>query len=188
MNSNKKRLYLGVVLLGGLALAVDRFVLTDAAGLPASAQADSSVPVPSTASGAPEGEVAALSIPQLHFPRLMPEVDLGREMRDVFTPPAHYLTPKKDTQSGPDNTQSGLSLNGTPQKSKAQAFADNHVLTAVMIQPRLRLAIVDDVWVSIGQTVDDCVLRRVESGSAVFECSDGEAVLQVLEPARLLGD
>lgn len=188
MNSNKKRLYLVVVLLGGLALAVDQFVLTDAAGLPASAQADSSVPARSTALGALEGEAAALSIPQLHFPRLVPEVDPGREIRDVFAPPNRYLTPKKDAQLGPDNSQGAPSLEGKPGESKAQTFAGNHVLTAVMIQPRLRLAIVDDVWVSIGQTVDDCVLKHVENGNAVFECSDGEAVLQVLEQARLLGD
>ena len=192
MNSKKKRLYLGIVLLGGLALLLDRFVLPAESGRPASARAASTSSARGTAGDAPKGELAALSIPQLHFPRLLPEADLSREPRDVFAPPERYLAPEEEDRSATDNpggaSAAGLGIDGRQLQSKAENFAVTHTLTAVMIQPRLKLAIVDGVWVNIGQEVDECVLTQVEHGSATFECRDGEAVLQVLEPARLLGD
>jgi hypothetical protein len=48
-----------------------------------------------------------------------------------------------------------------------------------MVNQRLRIAVVDDIWVHFGDSIDGCTLMGIEGQSAHFKCHDGEAVLTV---------
>ena len=53
------------------------------------------------------------------------------------------------------------------------------ILDGVLIQQRLRMAVLEGRPVRIGDTVDGCVLKKIAGYRAEFECHDGPAVLKV---------
>ncbi len=182
MSRPKKPLYFAVMIVGGVALFVDRCVLSDDAATlrktPASARADSPAPL------APPDEnlETTLSIPELPFPRGLKPFDPATDMRDLFAP-LPQDTDGDLNSSAPDKDRP-LSAGG-PGPLNSETFVAQHHLDGVMNDQRLKIAIVDGRWVRPGEKIDGCTLTKLEGTRVSFECSDGEAVLQ-LSTRRLL--
>jgi len=170
MAAPKKKLYLGIVGLCGLALIIDRLVPTSPITGPEAilaAQSDLSTAVDTA---------PPVSIPRLPFPRTIEAWDRTQPIRDLFAPPraADALSteaPGGDAQS--ENAHSGPSGDGI----SGSAFASTHTLNAVMVVGRLRVAVLGDDWVREGQAFDGCTLDRISGNQAVFSCYDGPVTL-----------
>src|SRR3990172_4840638 len=136
MSRGKKRAYVAVMLLGGAALVVDRFILTSSVTAPARvAASDTRLPARAPAA-APATPDAALSIPELPFPRGLPAWDPHGPIRDLFAPFPNQ-----------ESTDKARSPRGAEDKGTCAVFATQHHLDAVLLQERLRIAIVDGAWV-----------------------------------------
>ena len=160
----KKKIYIAVMLLGGVALVVDRCVLTTSVTMPATVAA--TAPPPPAASAPSAETLATLELP---FPRAIPAWDPQSPIRDLFAPFSdENATDKRHTRSrrGADAGQ------GT-----CAAFVTQHRIEAVLVQESLKIAIVDGAWVRIGESVDGCILTEIVGNKVRFRCRDGDIVL-----------
>ncbi len=184
MLHRKKRVYFAVMIFGGLALFVDRFVLSDNAAVPDAANASlAGLVVRSTDLPVPVAENAP-AIPEVPFPRGVERFTFGSEIRDVFAPPLAASSEKaRPYGAGKDGL---LSEDGARARGLDRvAFEAQHELGGVLTHERLRIAIVDGRWLRIGDKLDGCTLTRISGEAACFECHNGEAVLK---PSRGRGN
>ena len=184
MSFQKKRTYLALMAAGGVALVVDRLVLTDGATGPSAA-----VALASDASTAPVETASAQgatlsSIPELPFPRSLGTLDVNAAIRDLFAPP------ELDADAGANGSQPGNDRPGGDGDGHTTGamFVSRHRLSAVLIQQRLRIVVIDETCVRIGETLEGCTLLSMSGNEALFECMDGQAVLKVIEPESALRD
>ena len=184
MSLQKRRTYLALMAAGGVALVVDRLVLTDGVTGPSVAVAltpDASTAPVETASA--QGAIPS-SIPELPFPRSLGTLDVDAAIRDLFAPP------ELDADAGASGSQPGKNQPGGDGDgyTTGAMFVSRHRLSAVLIQQGLRIAVINTRWVRIGDTLEDCTLLSISGNEALFECPDGEAVLKVIEPGSVLRD
>ena len=169
MLKTKKQAYAAVMVLGGAALVVDRCILTPSATMPASVAASdrprrAEIRPPTVAPAPPN---APLSIPELPFPRGLPPWDPHAPIRDLFVPHSE--------ENATDKARSTKAADAG--KGTCAAFAKEHHLDAVLLQERLKIAILDGVWVRIEESVDGCVLGEIVGNKVRFLCRDGDVVL-----------
>lgn len=182
--TRRKRVYVGVIILAVAALAVDKFFLSEgqAAGLSphgstAPAEARGSV---DRRPMSPEA-VPTVRIPEVPFPRGLEPLDpsAGVFIRDFFAPPESALN-----RDPPDSQtdKSGRNANQPDRHGRLgrSTFVSRHRLSGVLLDQRLKIAIVDGTWLRIGQSLNGCTLASVSGNEARFECYDGEAVLEII--------
>ena len=121
MGRRNRKLYVVVIILGGLALVVDRIILpsgpTGPTG-PEVAIASSEPEMPDSLSQADPHPIENSLIPEVPFPRgITPVSDTG-ELRDLFAPPQELL---------PADNQ--------PDRPKAHPPRINHQVTDVTTSP-----------------------------------------------------
>jgi hypothetical protein len=190
MNSNKKKAYVAVMLVAGLALVADRFLLGDTE-VPNLAQAG--LTLPKHAAAQPEASAmtagnAALSIPELAFPKNLPALEPQRRLRDVFAPPARYVVVPDVIEPGDAGKNAADGLPGTPQGLPAEAFRARYQLTAVFRDAGVQLVIVGGHWLRIGQELEGCELVEIGENHARFSCGDEDAVLPLFNEDDLTGN
>ena len=170
----KTKIYIAVMLLGGVALVVDRCVLTPSVTTPAPAAASvltttPGAPGPMTAVPGVRGSTETLATLELPFPRAVPAWNPHSSIRDIFAPFSDEdETDKRRTRSSRD-AEGG---HGT-----CADFVTQHHLQAVLVQESLKIAILDGAWVRIGESVDGCVLTEIVGNKVRFSCRDGDTVL-----------
>ncbi|HNQ23608.1 MAG TPA: hypothetical protein PKK06_10990 [Phycisphaerae bacterium] len=187
MALRKKHVYLGVIAIGGFALVADRLWTSPETADAAPATESTRAPHqrPAGAKATASSSAALLSIPELHFPRGLPKFDATQPLRDMFAPPARLLDVTQPA-AAPVEGDLGVPLDGPTAAGTAERFRGDHQLQAVLVREGLRIAVVDGVWLRVGEELDGCTLREVVGTTAVFECADGETTLRVLEEARYL--
>lgn len=181
MLQGKKKLYFLVMILGGAALLVDRVFLSS------SSEPDVAEAAATTTAGDKPASVEAVSptpqaapIPELNFPRQMPAYDVGALLRDWFEAPK--LPGVEQPQGATPDNGSPLDLRAAiPLASAKESFVANHRLDGIVINDNWQIAIVDSVWLRVGQAVDDCILSEVSGRTAVFACEDGDAQLTLFQ-------
>ncbi len=187
MAGDRKRVYLVVMLLGGVALVVDRFVLSSNVTVPASVVAGSPrpsatgpaalpMPAPTKPIAATPGAlpVADRSVPELPFPRNMPNWDGQTPIADIFAPRGGNAATDKALRHAKGDEDAA--------RGTCAVWVRQHRLDAVMAQERLKIAVVDGASLRIGDALDGCSLIAVEGTKARFRCRDGETSL-TLSPA-----
>ncbi len=177
MPISKRKAYLVAIALGGVALVVDKCVLTEGVTAPESAEA---TPNPRPIAPQPsQNGAASAEIPELPFPRNLPSFDGQRNIRDLFLRTS--VAAEDGSGDGQDNNH------GSPSSNKANLrrgqFQQSHRLNGVLIQQGLRIAIVDGRWIRLGEIVSGCELIEVTGNEARFRCLDGDGVLTVITPA-----
>jgi hypothetical protein len=178
MSVSKRKAYLMAIALGGVALVVDKCVLTESVTAPESAEA---MPNPRTINAKPPPTAAvpgSADIPELPFPRNLPVFDGQRTMRDLF------LRSSVAVEDGSADAEADNHGSRGPRNAnlRRDQFQQNHRLNGVLIQDRLRIAIVDGQWVHLGDSVSGCELIEVTGNEAHFRCVDGDGVLTVITP------
>jgi hypothetical protein len=176
MSRRRKSAYLMLLALGAVALVVDQWLLPRSVMEPDLALAVGGLgaePGPGSASPQASG---ARTIPELPFPRGLKKYDPHLPMRDLFAPPSLATGPAPPT---PDKAKASSGVDERPGNTSSAAFVTHHTLDGVLIQEGLKIAIVDGVWVHIGESVAGCALRNISGNEAYFDCFDGEATLKV---------
>ena len=177
--ARKSKTYAALVGLGLTALIVDRSFFQATSpdlGLAAGPRVDadaapSGQQTPSVTASAP---VAKMTIPELRFPRDLPVYDPQAPLRDVFAP----VSSASDANGQSPGAKTAASGKSDPERAFGRAaFEAAHRVDALMVQDRLKIAVVDGRWMRIGEQVDECTLSRIEGDVATFQCHDGEAVL-----------
>jgi len=180
MSSTRKRVYLIVIGVGGVALLVDRFMLSNPATGPKPVRAAVNH---LDADGVAEN-AGKVPIPEIPFPKKLPEAPPIDALRDIFV--------------RPDNAGATAGSNGTagqnpkaPEKTKDSSpdeFAMRYSLDAVFREADLQVAVVNGHWLRIGDTVGACTLVSIRETAARFRCPDGDAVLDISDVRRKLRD
>ncbi len=183
---SKKRAYVAILILGGVALAIDRFVLPESASTPATVIAEETPPVTATEQKESESR-ASVPIPELPFPRGLKTFGLGSTIRDLFAAPKAFSD--ADTENGaPDKNGPGALRRVDDERNTSAAFVTQHNLEAVLVHARLRIAVIDGVWLRIGDVIDGCTLEGIAGRTARFSCHDGEVVLDMSDRLKLSSD
>ncbi|MFQ5495960.1 MAG: hypothetical protein ACE5EX_11330 [Phycisphaerae bacterium] len=185
MTSQKKKVYVALLLCGGVALSVDRCVLSEPVAGPESALATVPPATDTQKSDLVGTDDATLPIPRLPFPEGVQSFDPALYLRDFFAPPAAVLVRVAGSENQPGRSPGGSTKE--PLRLTAAALKAAHRLRAVILHQRQRVAIVDDLWVHVGQTLDGCTLTALSGNSARFECRDGAAVLHVAATLNVPG-
>lgn len=168
MSQQRQRMYLGVMVLGAVALFVDRFVLRASVSGPDAALATGSRIAPETGSPQP------VAIPELPFPTGVRDFKLDGPIRDLFLPPMFRYG--GDGTLAADNRSHNR---GTREDGRAsrEAFLGRNRLDALLTDDRMKIAIVNGRWVRIGQIVDGCTVTDISGDRILIDCSDGSAAL-----------
>ena len=182
---SKKRAYIAILILGGVALAIDRFVLPESASAPATVIAEET---PRTIAAQKENESRiSVPIPELPFPRGLEPFDLGETVRDLFAPPKAFSD--ADSENGaPDKNGTAASRGLDDERHTSATFMTQHSLEAVLVHERLRIAVIDGVWLRIGDVIDGCTLEGIAGRTARFSCHDGGVVLDMSDRLKLSSD
>ena len=117
------------------------------------------------------------SIPDPAGQRLEP-FDPKSDVPDSFAPPP--LASKSDPAalSSDNGAADALDRVGRNEAGHA-AFAARHTVEGVMIDQRLKIAVIDGELRQLGQTIDGCTLVNITDYEVRFECRDGIAALKV---------
>ena len=70
----------------------------------------------------------------------------------------------------------------TTESSPAQSLESSHILSAVLMVDGSRKAIVDGSLLVEGDSLDDCTLTKIDQRQIIFDCSDRQATLMLLDP------
>lgn len=178
ISRRRKHACFTAIVLAGLALAVDRLILTDVSTNPQSAVAGPKDVGSEETASPPAAEAPMLSIPELPFPRgLEPTYDESRPIRDLFALPE--IVREGMVTAGADKVGPNLPGYVPTEHASRATFVSQHRVDGVIIQARLKIAIVDGVWMRIGQSLDGCALKVIAGNEVRFSCSDGDVSLTV---------
>ena len=190
MGLSKKQLsYGGVLIVAAGAFLWDRMTST-----PAPAEAASAAVAPASSSTTPapkptEGS-AASAPPSVHSGVTSNRENVGARLKsaaaarqldldqigDAFAVPADWLPKQAPNGKAPDNNE---------DVEAARAFAEKHVLNAVMVQTRRGYAIVDGQGVFVGSAVGKYRLLSVTKETAVFARDAVRVELRLGEKPRV---
>ncbi len=189
MSKNRKKAYLGLMVIGGAALFIDRFLLVKSVSEPSAAVALPAVEQASRLGTAPSPSGStALSIPEIPFPRDLPDFDddaSGEPIRDFFAPPRSTLQEEAEQAATDKESRDRAAHRGL---ASAAMFMTQHRLEGILVHQRLRIAVVDGISLAPGQSLDGCTLVYVSDNEVRFECHDGLAVLKMTDTGAAMRD
>jgi hypothetical protein len=178
MTRRRKKTYAAILTLGALAVLIDRVMLAG----PQNAAAEGTVERRSLSAlgvrtpDAQTPSLAATPFPDVKARRNAP----GGNPRDIFAPTAAARQALSMSASDPAR-RSSRSPRGDKDVTTAERFATDHRLVAIMVSGDVAVAVVDDLWLSVGDSIDGCRLIEITGTTATFRCATGEAALSVLD-------
>ncbi len=179
MSKSRKKLALGVVVLGAGAMIADRAMFGVAEPAPAAAApAPAGRAASAKAATRPAAAEESLAIPELVFPKQIPRVESLEDIRDWFAPPATVAEAEENEADTPSTTAA------PPAPASAETpFEQRYRLDAVVIIGSTRMAVVEGRWLRIGDTLGGEKARLVEvhDQAAVFEIRGEKKSLRVFQ-------
>jgi hypothetical protein len=166
--TKQQKVYTGLLVLGLLALVLDRCVFSPSSADASDQASDlliAKVPQTKTESPAsahkssataPAGNSVALKLTELSESMQRP----GAAVKDAFCPAPSWAQP------------------GAPGVTSAPSFQQAHTLIGVMLSGSYAAAMVDGTLVRVGDSIDGYKLISVSKGEAVFQSGDLRATLQ----------
>lgn len=179
MRSRKRKVYVAVLALALVALGVDRLVLSPGrtgpkegeAATPRSARTD-----PAADAGV-SGDAGRQTTPpaEIICERL---ADLAKRENLDLANVADAFRPGPKWRKGPPPRAKGPAP--PPETPPAEEFKKRHKLVAVMADDEGGKAVIDDVCLRVGDTLDGLKLVAVGDGSAVFAWKDVRVELRLV--------
>ncbi len=178
MTRRRKKTYAAILTLGALAVLIDRVMLAG----PSNAAAEGNVKHRSlSALGVRTPDTRAPSLAATPFPDVNVHRNApGGNPRDIFSPTLaarHALSTRRADPAG----RSSPSARGENGAMTAERFATQHRLVAIMVSGEMAVAVVDDLWLRVGDELDGCELIEITGTAATFRCAAGEAALSALD-------
>lgn len=162
--NTKRMIYVGALVLAGIAFLVDRVFL----GEPESAYADAAQSsaqkkkVALDTSLDSEQPVTEID-PTLDRLEQLPEAVPGR---DVFSLSGAFLARQKKLE---DEAAKAAEAEEVPKVDPAEVFAQQHTLQTTMVSQNMSMAVIDGKVVRIGDTVDEFRLVQIDSYQVKFK-------------------
>jgi hypothetical protein len=183
MNARNKKLCLIVLPLAGLALFVDRVILSGETDPVAEASAAVAGTAP-IAALAKVAHVEAVLIPELPFPRDLPVLPTAGMARDWFQPPELALSEKADALA-----RSGeRAASEKDSRSDQERFEAENTLSGIVAVGDVRLAIVNGARKRVGDAVGDCIVIRIEGRVVWFDCAGTTVRLSLFDDSKRQGN
>ncbi len=135
---------------------------------------------PLTALGVDALPDATVSVAAAPFPTSSPLIGLGGD-RDLFAASDVVREVLLASRQDPSGDASGRGQQRAIAVMTAEKFEATHRLTGTLIGKRGSFAIVDDRWLRVGDTLDDCELTSITGTGAKFQCPSDVASLSVIE-------
>lgn len=180
MLTRRKRMYVGLMILGAAALFVDRLVLPAGVMKPDASLAETPATPTAGATSDP------LPIPELPFPDGLRAFKSDLPVRDFFQPPMLRSSDGSRNRIS-DNLHPLGRRDNEPGRASRADFVTHHTLNGVLTDQRLRIAIVNGQWMRLGRSVDGCTLTSIAGTEVRFACHDGEAILKLGPPEAVPG-
>jgi hypothetical protein len=167
--TKQQKVYAGLLVLGLIALVLDRCVFTPASAdasdqasdlliaKPAQSRKDSPAPTRKATTTAPAGNPVALKLTELSESMHLP----GTAVKDAFCPAPAWAGEGKSNVGG-----------------EVRSFEQTHTLIGVMFSGGSAAAMVDGTLVRVGQSIDGYKLISVSKGKAIFQSGQITAILQ----------
>jgi hypothetical protein len=164
--TKEQKIYLGLLGLGLVAFAMDRFVFTPPAAQAADTSSDLLVNKSATpglhatgAAGAKPAAASTLNPVAQKLGTLSESMHLSNvPVRDALTPSPNW---------------SGITTAAADEAS----FEQKHELSGVMVSGKHPAAVVDGKLILVGQTVDGLKLISVAKGAAMFQAGESTVTL-----------
>ncbi len=166
MNKHKKRIYGSILLLGGVALLLDRTVFSTS-GAPSVAQGYTDRPL--SALGVETESGPTVSVAAAPFPGRLPDLGPVGELRDAFAT-TEVISEALIGGSEGEGIGSLRRRGGRPGAPTPESFRENHRLGGVMLGARVSFAIVDGEWLRLGDRLNDWELIEMTGTTATFRC------------------
>ena len=195
MTKRKKTIYAAILALGAAALLIDRLLS------PPSVQLAAASDRPLTALGVetPEAPAASVAAAPVPAPRRRPsersEDSPFLPVRDLFATTDTVRTALLGVPDDPLSPNPLSGPGGLADVATAAIFEQEHRLTGVMVRaagfsPRgdLSIAVVDGVWLRVGDTLDGCKLIDITGAGVSFQCAGGVASLSAVTRPAAPGD
>lgn len=182
MSKRKKQVYACVITIVGIVLVRE---LTTSAGpavvLGAPKAASRRAPSAEAQPAHQANNAGAYVLVPARFPPNLPQHSaVNRDVFDLSSVAKEALLhdPEElDATGGPANRAEHAKQDVTV--FLPEQFKEQHVVSAVASSGGFAMAIVDGVWMSIGQSLDGCALVRVSGETAVFDCFGENVELSV---------
>lgn len=182
MTKEKKYVYGGVLIAGGLALLCDRVLFSPAPAPASTTEQQAYVGSENSPLGSQQSTAASAPVitrlAAAAFPRSLPEIESLDAIRDMFAPTPTVRSAMLN-QPDVEDPDSGNPSSIPSRTGVVQRFLRNHTLTGVMIGKSYAFAIIDGRWMRVGERLDGCELARITGTDATFRCSSGIATLSV---------
>lgn len=176
MSTGRRRLYIIIALLCGGAWLVDRLFLS-AAGSPATALGANGSALPLSAAALDAAALGNMGIPDLPFPHDVARFAADLPLTDFFAPP-RIRQPGGNNENLTDNEGSDEKHPINSKRLGSASFMRKHKVLGILLHGQMRVAIVDGTWRQVGESLDGCAVREIMGDRVVFECHDGDAVLE----------
>ena len=106
------------------------------------------------------------------FPKALSTLSPDESIPDLFLPSGMRHAEAGDSGSGVGHAELRI---------RAAGFEEQYKLTGVMINARVHMAVVNGMWVEIGQSLSGCRLTIITGTEAEFHCPDGPVTLRLSE-------
>jgi len=179
MNARSKKLCIILLPLAGLALFVDRVILSGGTDAVDKALA---VVIPAAPSVGPAAEESVL-IPELPFPRDLPVLPSTGLTRDWFSPPEGSLRAKADARLEAE----GRTASGKKMVSAQERFATENRLSGIVATGDDRVAILNGRRTRVGDSVGDCIVRTIQGRTVWFDCAGATIQLTLFDDPKTQG-
>ncbi len=185
MAKNKKRVYAAVLVIGALALLLDRVLSSSPASALASAFKLGSDQAAGDDALLGKDAPVATRLATTAFPRDLPEIGSIAAVRDMFSITDAVRRAMPGLNSGDELDSESGGTGKTARRLEPGQFEKVHRLTGIMLGGEITFAIVDDEWMQVGDHLDGCRLKRIDGNTAWFQCTGGEAILSVADDSPL---
>lgn len=181
MPAKNKHVYLSLAALAIAGLLVDRLILPtpSSAEAPLVARFDS-VSSLSIGSSTTLSATISASVPELPFPRNLPTWSPDEPIRDIFSPASSTAISDNHRRNGAVRDPDGY---GT-----VVALQRDHHLDAILVNERLKIAVIGGRRVGMGQEIGGCQIVAVEGHQVRFRCRDGDPILSLSPSVTPTGD
>jgi len=176
MSARKKKTYAAVLIVAAMALLVDRLLVAGSLA-PAAAATDRSL----TALGVKTPTEVSALVAATPFPTALPQFSAAGEVRDIFSPTPRVQNILLGLEQWEDPRAGLASSHRKPETAPAKLFEQNHHVTAVMVARQNAVAIVDDAWLKVGDTMDGCELVEITGTNVTFKCAAELASLSAVQ-------
>lgn len=173
MDQRKKKIYIILLVGSGVVLFVNYVLFSDEEVRRVAPVGATTVSLKTV--GATKAITSADAIPELVFPRELPSWPTEGRNRDIFAAPYETVS---GTHASDALIAGSIRSSGNQNIGRAE-FADNHRLQMVLDDKQRPIAVVDDQWLHLGDEIDQCKLLSVKGTTALFDCYDGEVLLEL---------